>query len=222
LQKLKVNAVMIDLDGTLVHSAPEIARGINAMLVALSLPTLSAVQIEAYIGDGAERLIKRALTQQPDCEPDAALFVQAKQLFFTEYAKVVSESLPYPGVVSALEALKNAGYRLACVTNKPQTFTQAVLTTSNLLPYFELVVAGDTLAKKKPDPDQLIYCCEQFGVALNEAVLVGDSKVDVAAARSAGCYMIAVSYGYNHGQLIEASMVDALVDDLQDVLKLLH
>ena len=93
---------------------------------------------------------------------------------------------------------------------------------SNLLPYFELVVGGDTLAKKKPDPDQLIYCCEKFGVALNEAVLVGDSKVDVAAARSAGCYMIAVSYGYNHGQPIEASTVDALVDDLQDVPKLLH
>ena len=213
---------MIDLDGTLVHSAPEIARGVNAMLVELSLPTLSAVQIEAYIGDGAERLIKRALTQHPDHEPDSALFVQAKHLFFTEYAKVVAQSQPYPGVVSALQALKSAGYRLACVTNKPQTFTQKVLTTSNLLPYFELVVAGDTLAKKKPDPDQLIYCCEKFGVALNEAVLVGDSKVDVAAARSAGCYIIAVSYGYNHGQRIEANMVDALVDDLQDVLKLLH
>ena len=213
---------MIDLDGTLVHSAPEIARGVNAMLTELSLPTLSAVQIEAYIGDGAEKLIKRALMQKSDREPDAALFVQAKQLFFTEYAKVVAQSQPYPGVVSALQALKSAGYRLACVTNKPQSFTHAVLTTSNLLPYFELVVAGDTLAKKKPDPDQLIYCCEQFGVALNEAVLVGDSTVDVAAARSAGCYIIAVSYGYNHGQLIEANMVDALVDDLQDVLKLLH
>jgi len=222
LQKLKVKAVMIDLDGTLVHSAPEIARGVNAMLTELSLPTLSAVQIEAYIGDGAEKLIKRALMQKSDREPDTALFVQAKQLFFTEYAKVVAQSQPYPGVVSALQGLKSAGYRLACVTNKPQTFTQAVLTTSNLLPYFELVVAGDTLAKKKPDPDQLIYCCEQFGVALNEAVLVGDSTVDVAAARSAGCYIIAVSYGYNHGQLIEANMVDALVDDLQDVLKLLH
>ena len=124
---------MIDLDGTLVHSAPEIARGINAMLVELSLPTLPAVQIEAYIGDGAERLIKRALTQQPDHEPDSTLFVQAKQLFFTEYAKVVAQSQPYPGVVSALQALKSAGYRLACVTNKPQTFTQKVLTTSNLL-----------------------------------------------------------------------------------------
>ncbi len=213
---------MIDLDGTLVHSAPEIARGVNAMLTELALPTLSAVQIEAYIGDGAEKLIKRALMQKSDREPDTALFVQAKQLFFTEYAKVAAQSQPYPGVVLALQGLKSAGYRLACVTNKPQTFTQAVLTTSNLLPYFELVVAGDTLAKKKPDPDQLIYCCEQFGVALNEAVLVGDSKVDVAAARSAGCYIIAVSYGYNHGQLIEANMVDALVDDLQDVLKLLH
>jgi phosphoglycolate phosphatase len=222
LQNLKVKAVMIDLDGTLVHSAPEIARGINAMLGALSLPTLSAVQIEAYIGDGAEKLIKRALTQQSDCEPDSALFVQAKQLFFTEYAKVVSQSLPYPGVVSALKALKNAGYRLACVTNKPHTFTQDLLIASNLLPYFEVVVAGDTLAKKKPDPDQLIYCCEQFGVAVSEAVMVGDSKVDVAAARSAGCPIIAVSYGYNHGQPVEANMVDALVDDLQDVVRLLH
>ena len=118
--------------------------------------------------------------------------------------------------------MKEAGYRLTCVTNKPQTFTQALLKASNLLPYFELVVAGDTLAKKKPDPDQLIYCCEQLGVALSEAVLVGDSKVDIAAARSAGCYIVLVSYGYNHGQPIEAKMVDALVDELQDVLQLLH
>lgn len=213
---------MIDLDGTLIHSAPEIALGVNAMLTELSLPTLPAIQIEAYIGDGAEKLIKRALTQHSDHEPDSALFVQAKQLFFTEYAKFVALSQPYPGVVLALQALKSAGYRLACVTNKPQIFTQALLTTSNLLPYFELVVAGDTLAKKKPDPDQLIYCCEKFGVALNEAVLLGDSSADVEAARNAGCYIIAVSYGYNHGQPIGAGMVDALVDDLQDVVKLLH
>ena len=213
---------MIDLDGTLVNSSPEIACAINAMLSRLNLPILPAAQVETYIGDGAEQLIKRAVTQDAVGEPSATLFKQAKQLFFDEYSKVVSQSQPYPGVLSALQAMKEAGYRLTCVTNKPQTFTQALLKASNLLPYFELVVAGDTLAKKKPDPDQLIYCCEQLGVALSEAVLVGDSKVDIAAARSAGCYIVLVSYGYNHGQPIEAKMVDALVDELQDVLQLLH
>jgi len=213
---------MIDLDGTLVNSSPEIACAINAMLVLLNLPRLPAAQVESYIGDGAEQLIKRSITQDGVSEPSAALFKQAKQLFFDEYAKVVVQSQPYPGVVSALQSMKKAGYRLACVTNKPQSFTQALLIASNLLPYFELVVTGDTLAKKKPDPDQLIYCCEQFGVALSEAVLVGDSKVDIVAARSAGCYIVLVSYGYNHGQPIDAVLVDAVVDDMQEVVNLLH
>jgi len=139
---------MIDLDGTLVNSSPEIARAINAMLVLLNLPRLPAAQVESYIGDGAEQLIKRSITQDGVSEPSAALFKQAKQLFFDEYAKVVVQSQPYPGVVSALQSMKKAGYRLACVTNKPQSFTQALLIASNLLPYFELVVTGDTLAKK--------------------------------------------------------------------------
>lgn len=213
---------MIDLDGTLLDTAPEIARAVNSMLLEMALPVLDQAQIEAYIGEGAAMLIKRSLMQQTLTEPDAATLAAAQQLFSSYYAQIVTESKPYAGIEAGLQAIKNAGYRLACVTNKPEKFSLPLLAASNLLPYFELVVSGDTLAKKKPDPAQILYSCAQFGVTVDDVVLVGDSTTDIAAARSAGCYVFAVPYGYNQQQPIAANSVDALVNNLQDVLRLIH
>lgn len=221
VSKFKVKAVMIDLDGTLIHTAPEIARAANHMLTALALPVLSESQVEAYIGEGAITLIKHCLMQQLGGEPDAALQASAQKLFFDCYAKIVAESQPYPHAVQALRVIKSAGYRLACVTNKPASFTLPLLEKTRLLQYFDLVVSGDTLQKKKPEPDQIIYICNKFGIALNEAVLVGDSKTDISAARSAGCYVFAVPYGYNQGQRISAHTVDALINNMSEVLDLI-
>jgi phosphoglycolate phosphatase len=213
---------MIDLDGTMINTAPEIARAVNSMLADMALPALSRAQIETYIGEGAAMLIKHSLMQQAAIEPDSAMLAKAQQLFSDYYAQIVTESKPYAGVAAGLQAIKSAGYRLACVTNKPEKFSLPLLAASKLLPYFELVVSGDSLAKKKPDPEQLLYICAQFGLAVNDAVLVGDSQTDITAARSAGCYAFAVPYGYNQQQKIAADAVDALVNNLQDVLTLIH
>ncbi|HSH54691.1 MAG TPA: phosphoglycolate phosphatase [Methylotenera sp.] len=217
----KVKAVMIDLDGTLIHTAPEIARAANLMLTALALPVLSESQVEAYIGEGAITLINRCLAQQLDGVPDAALLANAQKLFFDSYAEIVAESKPYPHAVEALQLIQSAGYRLACVTNKPASFTLPLLEKTNLLQYFDLVVSGDTLQKKKPEPDQILYICDKFEIAVNEAVLVGDSKTDITAARSAGCYVFTVPYGYNQGQRIEPHAVDALINNMSEVLDLI-
>ena len=213
---------MIDLDGTLMHTAPEIARAVNRMLDALAKPAIDEKQIEAYIGEGAQVLIKRCLTGQIDGVPDVEEFAKAEKLFFEYYAQIVTESKPYPQVLESLPALKNAGFRLACVTNKSGRFTIPLLEASNLLQYFELVVSGDTLAKKKPEPDQIFYICEKLGVAIDEVVLIGDSKTDIAAARNAGCYIFTVPYGYNQGREIAANAVDAKIKNIANALDLLH
>ena len=215
---------MIDLDGTLIHTAPEIAWAVNAMLVDIGQPPLAMEQIEAYIGEGASALIKRCLIDTADnlSNEPSELFVKAQKLFFGHYAQVVINSKPYSGVVEALQGLKDAGYRLACVTNKSESFTVPLLKANDLLHYFELVVSGDTLPKKKPEPDQIFYICEKFGVSVSEAVLIGDSKTDIAAARNAGCYVFVVPYGYNQGCEIEASVVDALINHLSEVQGLIH
>lgn len=213
---------MIDLDGTLMHTAPEIARASNRMLAALGKPTLDELQIESYIGEGAHILIKRCLTGQLNVEPEATEYAAAQKLFFEFYANNVTESKPYPHVLEGLQALKKAGYLLACVTNKPASFTLPLLEANNLMRYFELVVSGDTLSKKKPDPDQLFYICEKLGVSLADALLIGDSKTDIAAARSAGCYVFTVPYGYNQGQRVDADAVDAIIDNIGDAIDLLH
>lgn len=217
----EIKAVLIDLDGTLVHTAPEIARAANSMLAAMDLPTLTVAQITTYIGDGATTLIKRCLTGELNGEPAATLLATAQMLFFEHYAKIVTESQPYPNVIAGLCAIKNTGLPMACVTNKPASFTLPLLEKSDLLQYFDLIVSGDTLPKKKPEPDQIFYVCEQFGVSVQNAVLVGDSRTDICAARSAGCLMFAVPYGYNQGQRIEVSEVDALIDSIGDTLNLI-
>ncbi len=206
----------------MVHTAPEIARAANSMLAKIHLPTLTTAQITTYIGDGATTLIKRCLTGRLDGEPEPALMAIAQPLFFEYYAQIVTESQPYPNVVAGLQAIKKAGLRMACVTNKPASFTLALLEKIDLLSYFDLVVSGDTLHKKKPAPDQIFYVCEQFGVSVQEVALIGDSKTDISAARSAGCMMFAVPYGYNQEQCIKAGEVDALIDNIGDILDLLH
>ncbi|MDZ4141864.1 MAG: phosphoglycolate phosphatase [Methylotenera sp.] len=217
----KVKAVMLDLDGTLVHTAPEIAVAANQMLADLNLPELPYAQIAGYIGEGARVLIKRCLTGKLYNEPDAALLAQAEPLFFAHYASNVTDSRPFDGVLAGLKAMQNKGFRLACVTNKPEKFTLPLLQKSGLAEFFELVVSGDSLPKKKPDPMQLQHICAKFDVPEYEALLVGDSETDITAAHAAGCFIVTVPYGYNQGRSIDESKVDATIDDLTELESLL-
>jgi phosphoglycolate phosphatase len=219
---LAIKAVVIDLDGTLLDTAPDLAEAANRMLAELRLPPIEEALLKTYIGNGVARLIKRVLTKDMDAEPDAALFATARPIYEKHYAKVVSlNSRPYQGVIEGLNALKQAGYRLACITNKAEKFTLPLLKNTDLSGYFELVLAGDTLPKKKPDPMPLMYACEKFGVTPNEMLLIGDSLNDTQAARAAGCYVFCVPYGYNRGQNVSELDLDAVVDTLVDAANLI-
>lgn len=219
---IAVKAVVIDLDGTLLDTAPDLAEAANRMLAELQLPPIEETTLKTYIGNGVARLIKRVLTKDMDAEPDAALFAKARPIYEKHYAAAVSlNSRPYPGVIDGLNALKQAGYRLACITNKAEKFTLPLLKDIGLHDYFELVLAGDTLAKKKPDPMPLIYACEKFGITPDEMLLIGDSLNDTQAARAAGCYVFCVPYGYNRGQDVNELDLDAVVDTLVDAANLI-
>jgi phosphoglycolate phosphatase len=219
--KFKVKAVMIDLDGTLINTAPEITWAVNAMLDALNLSPLPLSKVQNFIGEGATKLVERCLIEVIQAKPDLALFNQAVDFFFTNYAEVVIKSLPYPQVKLALQHLKNAGMPLACITNKPARFSEPLLEISGLIDFFDIVISGDTLAKKKPDPDQIFHICQHFGIEPWEALLIGDSNTDILAAKNAGSYIFTVPYGYNQGLPIDHTKVDAAVDDLEDALSYL-
>jgi len=216
-----VKVVMFDLDGTLVNTAPEIAFAANQMLDALNLPNKSPAQIARYIGEGAQMLVKRCVTHSTLAEPDETLLSAAQALFFEHYAQNVTNSQPYHGALETLGQLKHSGFKLACVTNKPEKFTLPLLQATGLADFFELVVSGDTLPNKKPNPMQLHHICKKLDVLETESMLVGDSDTDVVAAHAAGCYIVTVPYGYNQGKAIDESMVDATIDHLPDLIHLL-
>lgn len=213
---------MFDLDGTLLDTAPQIAEAANRMLVALGKPMLPQAQIASYIGEGVHNLIKRCLTGSLHAEPDAALFAQAQPLYQDFYAANAVDSQAYPGALAALQTLKKQGYRLACVTNKPEKFTLPLLHKAGLADFFEIILSGDSLAKKKPDPLPLLHICQKLGTLPAEAVMVGDSETDIQAAHAAGCFVVTVPYGYNQGRAIDVATVDATVQQLTEVVDLLE
>lgn len=209
---IAVRAVVIDLDGTLLNTAPDLAEAANRMLAEMQRPLVPIEVVMTYIGNGVDRLIKRVLTGEMAGEPDAALFAQAKPVYERHYAEVVSlYSRPFPGVVEGLEALKKTGYRLACITNKAARFTIPLLQDTGLFDYFELVLSGDSLPKTKPDPLPLLHACEKFGVKPEQMLLIGDSLNDAQAARAAGCHIFCVPYGYNHGEPVDKLDLDRVV-----------
>jgi len=219
---IPVRAVALDLDGTLLHTAPDLADAANRMLNAMGRPVLPEALVMTYVGNGAARLVKRLLTGDMDAEPDAALFEQAQNLFFEHYAEVLTRrSAPYPGAMDGVRQLHQAGYKLACITNKPERFTLPLLQAMGMLPYFSLVLSGDSLPRKKPDPLPLLHMAEMFGLSPVQMVMIGDSSADVGAARAAGCAAIAVSYGYNRGQPADMLGADAVIDSLQEAAFLL-
>ena len=215
---LAVKMVMIDLDGTLIDTVPDLAAAANRMLVDLGRPAWDIARYRAWIGNGVPRFVKRALTGEMQAEPDPKLFERALGPFRQHYAAAVSDlSRPYPGVVDGLEQLQAQGYSLACITNKAEAFTLPLLKNLDLDKYFKLILSGDSLPKQKPDPLPLRHACQHFGIDSTHGVLVGDSSNDVHAARAAGMPVICVTYGYNHGHDIRQSLPDAVVDSLTDV-----
>lgn len=215
---LAVKMVMIDLDGTLIDTVPDLATAANRMLADLGRPGWDESYYRKWIGNGVPRFVKRALTGEMQAEPDGVLFEKALTIFCAHYGAAVADlSRPYPGVIEGLERLTASGFSLACITNKAEAFTVPLLKQLDLYKYFKLVLSGDSLSKQKPDPLPLTHACKHFGITPDHGMLVGDSSNDVEAARAAGMPVICVTYGYNHGHDIRDSHPDAVVDSLVDV-----
>ena len=214
--------VLIDLDGTLVDSVPDLAYCVDEMMTVLGRSARGEARVRQWVGNGVERLVKRALLDQLDGEPDAADFQRALPIFMALYKDNVSKrSQLYPGVKEGLDFLRGAGYRLGCITNKAEAFTVPLLKDLGVYDYFQIVVSGDTLPVKKPDPAPLLHAAKFFNVAADQSLMVGDSISDVQAARGAGFQIVCLSYGYNHGVDIREAKPDAVIDSLAELASLL-
>jgi phosphoglycolate phosphatase len=210
-----IAAVMLDLDGTLLDTIPDLAAAAERMLVALGLSACTQEQVRSFVGKGIPNLVERCLKASAGEARAAALQAEALTLYYEYYAEESGRrSVLYPGVLEGLAQFRAMGLRLACVTNKASRFTLPLLAQTGLAPWFELVVSGDTLARKKPDPMQLAHICVEFNLAAAQALLIGDSVNDAQAARAAGCPVVCVSYGYNEGGDVRDLDCDAIVDSL--------
>jgi phosphoglycolate phosphatase len=219
---LRPKMILIDVDGTLVDSVPDLAFCVDAMMTRLGRAPHGEAAVRTWVGNGVERLVRRALIGQLDGEPDDADYRAALPIFLTLYADNTSKrSMLYPGVREGIAFMKAAGYPLGCVTNKAARFTEPLLRDLGIRDQFSLVVSGDTLPEKKPHPMPLLHAAEVFGVEPADALMIGDSVSDVKAARAAGFKIICMSYGYNHGEDIRTAQPDAVIDSMTELEGLL-
>jgi len=219
----KPEMILIDVDGTLVDSVPDLAYCVDEMMKQLDMPIHGETKVRDWVGNGVERLTRRALIGQLDGEPDDALFEKAYPIFLELYAEnTCVRSCLYSGVKEGMEYMKTAGYKLGCVTNKDARFTLPILKTLGIHDDFEIIVCGDTLTKKKPDPLPLLHSAEKVGVKPENAMMLGDSVSDVKASRAAGFQIVCMSYGYNHGVDICDSNPDAVIDSMTELQSLLE
>ncbi|MCK7575974.1 MAG: phosphoglycolate phosphatase [Chromatiales bacterium] len=219
---LQPKMILIDLDGTLIDSVPDLAYCVDAMMARLGRPTRGEAAVRNWVGNGIERLVRRALIGRLDGEPDETDYQRAYPIFLELYAEnTFNRSQLYPGVREGLEFLRSSGYPLGCVTNKAARFTEPLLQHLGIYDFFGIVISGDTLPRKKPDPLPLIHAAGHFGVKPEESLMIGDSVSDVNAARAAGFRIICTSYGYNHGFDIRESNPDAVIDSFVELRGLL-
>ena len=219
----KPEMVLIDVDGTLVDSVPDLAYCVDEMMKQLELPVRGETAVRDWVGNGVERLVRRALVNQLDGEPDEALFEKAYPIFLDLYTEnTCKHSCLYPGVREGLDWLKSQGIRLGCVTNKATQFTLPILKALDIHDDFESIVCGDTLSEKKPHPLPLLHSAEVLGVKPERAVMIGDSISDVKAARAAGFGIICMSYGYNHGVDIREANPDEVIDSMAQFVEVME
>jgi len=231
LSQFDVDAAIVDLDGTLVDTLGDFVVVLNLMLADLPPPYRShrvdRATVAQLVGKGSEYLIKSILalvsnkngalhSGQDELDP---LYSQAWPSYLGHYLAVNGQhATVYPGVMAGLKYLKRSGLRLACLTNKPTAFALTLLKAKGLDGFFDLTFGGDAYARKKPDPLPLLKTCEALACAPQRVLMIGDSSNDAQAARAAGCPVLLVSYGYNHGEPIQTVDADRFVDSLQDLI----
>jgi phosphoglycolate phosphatase len=200
-----LRAALIDLDGTLLETAPDLALAANETRAEFGMAPLAVERVAQFVGKGTDRLVHRALTDDLHGELDAARFARARASFERHYrAANGTRSHVFDRVPETLERLRAAGLKLACVTNKPREFTRSLLERTGLLARLDAAVSGDEVARRKPHPDLLLEACDRLGIAPAQAILIGDSANDLQAAQAAGCASVLVETGYNEGEPVQA------------------
>jgi phosphoglycolate phosphatase len=211
--------VIFDLDGTLLDSVPDLTAAVDRMLALRGRPPAGIARVKDWVGNGSMVLVRRTLAGSIDhAGVDDAEAERAHQDFLQAYTGEHRLTHPYSGVTTLLDWLREQGVAMAVATNKPERFVAPLLEEKGLSCYFNWLVGGDTLPAQKPDPIALNWIMQQAGRKVEETLFVGDSRNDVLAARAAGMKVVAVSYGYNHGQPIAAQNPDLLVDSLDALI----
>ena len=214
--------VMIDVDGTLVDSVPDLAWCVDETMKEIGLPVRGEATVRQWVGNGVIRLMERAIANDLDAAHDAALFEKGMPIFNALYAdNNAKRSGLYEGVKEGLAYLKSLDLKVGCVTNKDERFTIPILTDLGIVDEFEIIISGDTLDKKKPDPLPLLHSAEKLGIDPKQSLMLGDSRSDVKAARAAGFDIICMSYGYNHGEDINNYHPDAVIDSMTELQSLI-
>ena len=226
----KFDAAIIDLDGTMVDTMGDFVVAINLMLRDLGLDAVDETVVGLLVGKGSENLVNSVLnhalaqSNRAQAAPEnIANFERALALYQQHYRAINGQhSRVFPGVVDGLLALTSGGLKLACLTNKPLGFAQDLLKLKGLDSFFSHVFGGDSFAAKKPDSLPVIKTCEALGTSPERTLMVGDSSNDAQAARAAGCPVVLVTYGYNHGQSVVSAGADATISSLLQLAPLLN
>jgi phosphoglycolate phosphatase len=210
-----LQAAIVDLDGTMVDTVGDFEVALGRALADLGWPPVGRPFIARTVGKGSEYLLQRTLAE---VGAPADLYEPAWERYQHHYLAINGQhSAVFPGVAEGLRALRARGLRLACITNKPNAFARPLVALKGLAGYFDFVFGGDAFARKKPDPLPLLEACKALGSEPARTLMVGDSSNDVAAARAAGCPVVLVSYGYNHGEPVAAAHPDAVFDRLDEL-----
>jgi phosphoglycolate phosphatase len=217
-----IKAVIIDLDGTMMDTAPDIHAALNAMRREVGLGPISLEIATSLIGKGTENLVLEVLALDYSSHEVEQHFESALGAYLGHYMALNGvRSRLYPGVLDGLQKMKTAGLRLACVTNKPIALATPLLKSAGLADFFEVTYGGDSLPCKKPDPYPMLQVCRDFNLEPHQVVAIGDSSNDARAGRAAGCAVLTVPYGYNHGQSVQEIDSDGIVATLFDAAQLL-
>jgi phosphoglycolate phosphatase len=205
-----IQAAIVDLDGTMVDTQADFVVALNATIDALKLSHVDAHFVSQTVGKGSEHLIRSTLVK---VGADAALYQDARALYQTHYLRINGDhSQVYPGVIEGLKRMRARGWKLACLTNKPTAFAVPLLQKKGLSEYFSKVFGGDAFERMKPDPLPLLKTCEALGTLPARTLMIGDSSNDALAARAAGCPVMLVTYGYNHGVAVHSVDADGFLD----------
>lgn len=221
---LKIELVIFDLDGTLADTVPQIAIAVRRTLEKFNIPDPGVERIRGFVGNGADRLLQRAMTNNFDAleqDIDPTIFQQVRFTYFEIYKEEIADHFTlYPHVKETLESLKKQNIKLAIATNKPDIYIKPWLKAANLENIFDFTLGSGIITAKKPDPEVLFYVCNKLAVSHEHTLMVGDSSNDILAAQNAKIRSVGLTYGYNYGKPIRLFNPTYVFDDFSKIKEL--